>query len=67
MKALVIGGGLLGISTAYFLGRRGWRVVVVERRHAPGLETSYANGRSAPRLTEAMTGRSPSSGSSSLW
>ena len=44
MKALVIGGGLLGISTAYFLGRRGWRVTVVERRHAPGLETSYANG-----------------------
>ena len=44
MKALVIGGGLLGISTAYFLGRRGWRVTVLERRHAPGLETSYANG-----------------------
>ena len=44
MKALVIGGGLLGISTAYYLGRRGWRVTVVERRHAPGLETSYANG-----------------------
>ncbi len=44
MKALVIGGGLLGISTAYFLGRRGWRVAVVERHHAPGLETSYANG-----------------------
>ena len=44
MKALVIGGGLLGISTAYFLGRQGWRVTVVERRHAPGLETSYANG-----------------------
>ncbi|MDE2295978.1 MAG: D-amino acid dehydrogenase [Gammaproteobacteria bacterium] len=44
MKALVIGGGLLGISTAYFLGRCGWRVAVVERRHAPGLETSYANG-----------------------
>ncbi|HEX8754899.1 MAG TPA: D-amino acid dehydrogenase [Steroidobacteraceae bacterium] len=44
MKALIIGGGLLGITSAYFLSRRGWEVTVLERRDGPGQETSFANG-----------------------
>ncbi|MGH8244933.1 MAG: D-amino acid dehydrogenase, partial [Gammaproteobacteria bacterium] len=34
----------IGVSTAYFLGRMGHRVVVLDRREGPGLEASFANG-----------------------
>ena len=43
MKVVVLGGGVIGISSAYFLARAGMEVTVVERRDAPALETSYAN------------------------
>ena len=41
---LVIGGGLIGVTTAWYLAERGVKVVVLERREATALETSYANG-----------------------
>lgn len=41
---LVIGCGLLGVSTAYFLRRHGLQVTVVDRSGGPARETSYANG-----------------------
>ena len=44
MKILVLGAGVIGTSTAWYLAARGHEVVVVERRAGPGLETSYANG-----------------------
>ena len=44
MKVLVIGAGLIGVSTSYFLKSRGHEVTVVERERGPGLETSFANG-----------------------
>ena len=44
MKALIIGSGLIGTTSAYYLARRGWEVTVLERREGPGLETSFANG-----------------------
>lgn len=44
MRAIVIGAGLLGVVSAYFLRRHGYEVTVFERREGPGLETSYANG-----------------------
>ena len=44
MKAIIIGAGLQGIMTAYFLNREGVEVTVIERRETAGLETSYANG-----------------------
>jgi D-amino-acid dehydrogenase len=43
MKVVVLGGGVVGISSAYFLARAGMDVTVVERRSGPALETSYAN------------------------
>ena len=33
---VVVGAGIVGSATAYFLARRGARVVIVERGHAPG-------------------------------
>src|SRR2546429_9533312 len=44
MKVLIIGSGLIGVTTAYFLRRRGHEVTVVDRQEGPGLETSFANG-----------------------
>jgi D-amino-acid dehydrogenase len=54
MKVLVLGGGVIGVSCAYYLARAGHEVEVVDRQSGPALETSYANagevspGYSAP-------------------
>ncbi len=44
MKVLVIGSGLTGLTSAWYLRRQGHEVAVVDRAHGPGLETSFANG-----------------------
>lgn len=44
MKVLIIGAGLIGVTSAYMLASRGWEVTVLERNEGPGLETSFANG-----------------------
>ena len=43
MNIIVIGAGLVGITSAYALHKAGVGVVVVERREGPGLETSFGN------------------------
>src|ERR1700761_144863 len=44
MKIIVLGSGLLGVSTAYELGRRGHEVTVLDRHPESAAETSFANG-----------------------
>ena len=44
MKTLVMGAGLLGVTSAYYLRQLGHDVVVVDRQAAPAAETSFANG-----------------------
>lgn len=44
MKVVVLGSGILGTSTAWWLRQSGHDVVVVERRAGAALETSFANG-----------------------
>jgi D-amino-acid dehydrogenase len=44
MKIIIIGSGLIGVTTAYFLRRRGYEVTVIDREEGPGRETSFANG-----------------------
>ena len=41
---VVLGAGIIGITTAYYLNKAGHRVTVIERNAHAGLETSYANG-----------------------
>lgn len=41
-SALVLGGGMVGVSTAWHLRQRGWDVVLIDRGQ-PGRETSYGN------------------------
>lgn len=43
MKALVLGAGVIGVSSAWFLARAGFEVVVLERQAECALETSFAN------------------------
>ncbi len=44
MKVLVLGAGVIGVTTAYFLRDQGAEVTVVDRQPGPALETSFANG-----------------------
>ncbi|MNZ22717.1 D-amino acid dehydrogenase small subunit [compost metagenome] len=43
MRVLVLGGGVVGTVSAYYLARAGFEVVVVDRQDGVALETSYAN------------------------
>jgi D-amino-acid dehydrogenase len=42
--AVVLGAGVIGVTTAYWLAREGKSVCVVDRQPEAGLETSFANG-----------------------
>ena len=43
MRVMVLGSGVIGTASAYYLARAGFEVVVVDRQPAPALETSFAN------------------------
>ena len=43
-RVLILGGGVIGVTSAYALAKRGFEVTVVERQDGVGLETSFANG-----------------------
>lgn len=43
MKVLVLGGGVIGVTTAYYLAKSGHEVHVLDRQSGVALETSYAN------------------------
>jgi D-amino-acid dehydrogenase len=44
MRIVIIGSGLIGITTAYLLGCRGHEITVLDREKGPGLGASFANG-----------------------
>jgi len=44
MKIAVLGAGVVGVTTAYYLAERGHEVTVIDRAHGVALETSFANG-----------------------
>lgn len=53
MKVAVIGAGVIGVSTAYYLQQFGYQVTVYEASSKAGLITSYANaGLLTPSLCE---------------
>ena len=43
MRVLVLGSGVVGVASAYYLAREGFEVVVIDRQDGPALETSFAN------------------------
>ena len=44
MKVIVLGAGVVGVTSAWYLAEAGHEVTVVERRREAGMETSFANG-----------------------
>jgi D-amino-acid dehydrogenase len=44
MKILVLGAGVIGVTSAWYLAKSGHDVTVVDRNAAAGMETSFANG-----------------------
>jgi len=44
MKVIVLGAGLLGVTSAYYLQQLGHDVTVLDRQATPAAETSFANG-----------------------
>lgn len=43
MRVLVLGAGVLGLTSAWYLARRGVEVTVLDRQVGPAMETSHAN------------------------
>jgi D-amino-acid dehydrogenase len=43
MKVIVLGGGVIGVTTAYYLARAGAEVTLVDRQEGPAAETSFGN------------------------
>src|SRR6185437_13215904 len=43
MKIIILGSGVIGTASAYYLAQAGHEVTVLDRQTGPGLETSFAN------------------------
>ncbi len=69
MRVVVLGGGVIGVATAYYLAQGGATVTVVDRQPGPARETSFANaGLIAPAHAYAWASpRAPGVLLRSLW
>ena len=56
-EVVVIGGGVVGLSVAYELARRGREVLVLDRDDVPGVATRAAAGMLAPTSEADLTDR----------
>ena len=57
MKVIVLGSGVVGTASAYYLAKAGHEVTVIERQDGAGLETSFANaGEVSPGLSAPWAG-----------
>ena len=57
MKVLILGSGVIGVTSAYYLAQAGHEVTVIDRQPGPGLETSFANaGEISPGYASPWAG-----------
>jgi D-amino-acid dehydrogenase len=57
MKVLVMGAGVIGVTSAYYLAKAGFEVTVVDRQAGVALETSFANaGEISPGYASPWAG-----------
>ena len=57
MKIIVLGAGVVGTTTAYYLHQAGHEVTVLDRQPAAGMETSFANaGQVSPGYSAPWAG-----------
>lgn len=65
MQICVLGGGVVGVTTAFMLARCGYEVTILDKNAGVGLETSFANGGQlsysyvAPLANKAVLGQLP--------
>ncbi|HEU4817215.1 D-amino acid dehydrogenase [Janthinobacterium sp.] len=43
MRIVILGSGVIGVTSAYYLAKAGHEVTVIDRQPGPALETSFAN------------------------
>ena len=43
MKIAILGSGVIGVTSAWYLSQAGHEVTVIDRQDGPALETSFAN------------------------
>ena len=43
MRIVILGAGVIGVTSAWYLARAGHEVTVIDRQPASALETSFAN------------------------
>ena len=56
MHILILGAGVIGVTTSYELLKAGYKVSIIDRQHASALETSFGNaGLIAPGHSYAWT------------
>ncbi len=57
MRIVVLGAGVIGVTSAYYLAKAGFEVTVLERQPGPALETSFANaGEISPGYASPWAG-----------
>ncbi|WP_454917250.1 D-amino acid dehydrogenase [Xanthobacter sediminis] len=57
MRILILGSGVVGVASAYYLARKGHEVTVLDRQPAAGMETSFANaGQVSPGYSAPWAG-----------
>jgi len=57
MKVLVLGGGVIGVTSAYYLAKAGHEVTVIDRQPKAAQETSFANaGEVSPGYSSPWAG-----------
>ena len=57
MKIIVMGAGVIGVTTGYYLAKAGCEVTIVDRQPGAGLETSFANaGEISPGYASPWAG-----------
>ena len=57
MKIIVLGAGVVGTTTAYYLHQAGHEVTVLDRQPDAGMETSFANAGQVSPGYSAPVGR----------
>ncbi|EKS30118.1 D-amino acid dehydrogenase [Afipia felis] len=57
MRVLVLGAGVIGVTTSYYLAKLGCDVTMLDRQSGPGLETSFGNaGEISPGYASPWAG-----------
>ena len=57
MRVVILGAGVIGVTTAWYLSQAGHEVTVLERQTGPALETSFANaGEISPGYASPWAG-----------